>query len=93
MSPAEGALTDAELPEVDFSTFLLSLAHSVFVHLGAADPPAGEKVEINLPIARQTIDLIALLADKTRGNLTGAEERLLEQILDDVRSRYAQAEK
>lgn len=86
MSSSGGA--DAELPEVDFSTFLLSLAHSAFVHLGVADPPPGESAEVNLPLARQTIDLIALLSEKTKGNLTGAEERLLTQILDDVRSRY-----
>lgn len=86
MSGSGGA--DAELPEVDFSTFLLSLAHSALVHLGVAEPPPGESAEVDLPLARQTIDLIAILSDKTKGNLTGAEERLLAQILDDVRSRY-----
>ncbi len=86
MSGSGGA--DAELPEVDFSTFLLSLAHSALVHLGVAEPPPGESAEVDLPLARQTIDLIALLSDKTKGNLTGAEERLLSQILDDLRSRY-----
>lgn len=86
MSDSGGA--DAELPEVDFSTFLLSLAHSALVHLGVAEPPPGEFAEVDLPLARQTIDLIALLSDKTKGNLTGAEERLLSQILDDLRSRY-----
>lgn len=88
MSGVEGASREADLPEVDFSTFLLSLAHSVLVHLGVAEPPDGEPVEINRPLARQTIDLLALLAEKTRGNLTGSEERLLEQVLYDVRSHY-----
>jgi hypothetical protein len=83
-----------ELPEVDFSTFVLSLAHSVLVHLGVAAAPEGETVERNLPFARQTIDLLGMLAEKTKGNLTGAEEHLLEQLLIDVRSHYAaQAEK
>lgn len=81
------------MPEVDFSTFLLSLAHSVLVHLGVANAPGGEVVERNLPLARQTIDLLGLLDEKTKGNLTGAEERLLEQLLIDVRSRYEEAEK
>jgi Domain of unknown function (DUF1844) len=81
-----------ELPEVDFSTFVLSLAHSVLVHLGQVPPPPGETVtSVNLLLARQTIDLLTLLADKTKGNLTGAEERLLEQLLYDVRSRYVEA--
>lgn len=93
MSAAEGAATDVGLPEVDFSTFLLSLAHSVFVHLGVAEPPPGETAEVDLPLARQTIDLLALLSEKTRGNLTGAEEHLLEQILYDVRSRYVELSK
>jgi Domain of unknown function (DUF1844) len=62
----------------------------VMVHLGVAEAPQGERVERNLPLARQTIDLLELLADKTKGNLTGAEERLLEQVLLDVRSRYAE---
>lgn len=93
MSETEGAGIDAELPDVDFSTFLLSLAHSVFVHLGVAEPPAGETAELDLHLARQTIDLLALLGEKTRGNLSGAEERLLEQILDDVRARYAAVKK
>jgi hypothetical protein len=79
-----------ELPEVDFSTFLLSLAHSILVHLGEASPPGGEHVEPDLLLARQTVELLGLLRDKTKGNLTGAEERLLEQLLVDVRSRYAE---
>lgn len=93
MNEGESGGTEAELPEVDFSTFLLSLAHSVLVHLGVAEPPPGETAEINLPLARQTIDLIALLSEKTKGNLSGAEERLIEQILYDVRSHYVDASK
>lgn len=89
MTETPGSPND-ELPEVDFSTFLLSLAHSVLVHLGTARLPEGEEVEVNLPLARQTIDLLGLLAEKTKGNLSGAEERLLEQLLSDVRSRYAE---
>jgi len=78
----------SELPAVDFSTFVLSLGHSVLVHLGDAPDPSGATSEPNLLIARQTIDLIALLAEKTKGNLTGEEERLMEQTLYDLRSRY-----
>lgn len=85
---------DAALPAVDFSTFVLSLAHSALVHLGVApDPATGKEHPPNLPLARQTIDLVSLLADKTRGNLSGEEERLLEQLLYDLRLRYVEVAK
>jgi hypothetical protein len=83
----------SELPAVDFSTFLLSLGHSVLVHLGDAPDPSGNKGEPNLLLARQTIDLISLLSEKTKGNLTGEEERIVEQLLYDLRSRYVEASK
>ncbi len=77
-----------ELPAVDFSTFVLSLGHSALVHMGEAPDFNGEKSPKHLELARQTIDLIALLCEKTKGNLTGEEERLIEQLLYDLRSRY-----
>lgn len=90
----EGVPTEGELPDVDFSTFALSLAHSALVHLGVApDPATGLAQTPSLPLARQTIDLIALLAEKTKGNLTGEEERLIEQLLYDLRVRYVEAAK
>jgi hypothetical protein len=85
--------SNQDLPAVDFSTFLLSLAHSALVHLGEAPDPSGEKVEPNLLLARQTIDLIHILSEKTKGNLTGEEERIMEQLLYDLRSRYVDASK
>lgn len=80
-----------DLPAVDFSTFVLSLGHSVLVHLGDAPDPSGTTLGKDLLLARQTIDLIALLAEKTKGNLTGEEERLMEHTLYDLRSRYIKA--
>lgn len=79
-----------ELPGIDFSTFVLSLGHSVLVHLGVAPEPDGRTAESNLPLARQTIDLIALLSEKTKGNLSGEEERIVEQLLYDLRSRFVE---
>jgi len=85
---------DEALPSIDFSTFVLSLSHSAFVHLGEApDPETGKAAPQNLPMARQTIDLIGLLEEKTKGNLTGDEERLLHQILYDLRLRYVELTK
>jgi hypothetical protein len=81
------------LPRVDFATFVLSLSHSALVHLGEAPNPETGNVEKNLPLARQTIDLIAMLEEKTRNNLTGDEERLIGQILFDLRMRYVEMSK
>jgi len=80
----------AELPQIDFSTFILSLSHSGFVHLGDAPSPDGQARETNLVLVRQTIDLLDLLSEKTKGNLTGEEERLLSHILYELRMRYVE---
>ena len=84
---------DDPLPGIDFSTFILSLSHSVLVHLGDAPPLDGNKPKGNLPLARQTIDLLAILQEKTKNNLTGAEERLLDQALFDLRLRFVEVAK
>ena len=76
-------------PGIDFSTFMISLGSSALVHLGdAADPTSGEKARPDLPMAQQSIDLLALLQEKTRGNLTADEARFLETLLYDLRMRY-----
>lgn len=77
-------------PPIDFSTFILSLSTSVMVHLGEAPAPDGQ-TDKNLEMARQVIDIIALLQEKTRGNVTPDEQQLLEQLLYDLRLRYVKA--
>jgi len=79
----------AGFPAIDFATFVLSLSHSALVHMGDAPDPEGKR-SINLPLARQTIDLLNMLVDKTRGNLSGPEERILGQALYDLRLRYVE---
>ncbi len=81
------------LPQIDFSTFILSLSHSAYVHMGDVSLPDGERLEKDLPLARQTIDILSILSDKTKGNLTGDEERLLEQVLYELRMRYLEVSK
>ncbi len=81
------------LPRIDFATFILSLSHSALMHLGEAPNPETGKVEQNLPLARQTIDLIGMLEEKTKGNLAGDEERLVGQILFDLRMRFVELSK
>lgn len=81
------------LPTIDFATFVLSLSHSALMHLGEAPHPDTNQVEANLPLAKQNIDLLGLLEEKTKGNLTGDEERLLAQVLFDLRMRYVERSK
>lgn len=82
---------DADYPPIDFNTFVLSLSTSALVNMGTVpDPTTGQK-QVELPLARQTIDLLAVLEHKTQGNLTGEEERLLGQVLYDLRTRYMKA--
>jgi hypothetical protein len=79
------------LPEVNFSSFVLSLSSSILLHLGEiADPQSGEKKK-DLALAKQTIDIVNLLKDKTKGNLTEEEQNLLEHILYDMRMRFVKA--
>jgi hypothetical protein len=81
----------APLPEVNFVTFLLSLSTSALIQLGEIEDPAAKQPVKNLPLAKQTIDLIGMLKEKTKGNLTSDEDRLMENILFDLRMRYVKA--
>ncbi len=76
------------MPPIDFNTFVLSMASATFIDLGEIEGPDGKKHPPNLHVARHHIDLLAMLAEKTRGNLTGEEERLLIQVLHDLRMRF-----
>ena len=68
---------------VTFIGFVVSLAHTAAVHFGdVPDPVSGETMPSNLPAAQQMIDILALLEEKTRGNLTAEERNLLDQILE-----------
>ena len=82
---------DAKKGTIDFYTFVLSLGSSAFVHLGdAPHPETGKPVEPDLLVAKQTIDIIAMLQDKTKGNLTEEEARFLDTLLTDLRIRFVQ---
>jgi hypothetical protein len=84
--PAAGE--EAQLPEVNFSTFIFSLSSSALLHFGEIqDPTTGEKKK-NLPMAKHTIDILAMLEEKTQGNLSPDEEQLVQNILYDLRIRY-----
>ena len=86
--PSDDQAKDFALPKIDFSTFILTLNSSALVQLGMLEDPAtGQKVK-NLPLAKQTIDLLALLEEKTKGNLTTDEDNILKNILYELRMFY-----
>jgi len=78
----------ANLFEMDFSTFILSLATSAQVHLGIVANPASGKQEKDMPLAKQTIDILGILEKKTTGNLNDDEKKLLSHLLYDLRMIY-----
>jgi hypothetical protein len=79
-------------PQIDFATFVLSLGSSVLAYLGEMDGTDG-KVERDLPLAKQSLDLLGLIQEKTKGNLDAAEEKLLGSLLYDLRIKYVDAVK
>ena len=89
--PQESIHQEDSLPEVNFVGFLLSLSTSALIQLGVIEDPISKKADKNLPLAKQTIDLIGVLKDKTKGNLTPEEERFIEHLLYDLRMRYVKA--
>lgn len=93
----EGKVPDQEgkcvMPEVTFSTFVMSLNTSVLYHLGEMpDPETGQKI-VNLELARHAIDTLVVLDQKTKGNLTEEEAELMRNILYDVKMRFVNAVK
>ena len=71
---------------IDFITFVLSLAASTMIHLGEQED--GSPGPVNLPLAKQSIDIISMLRERTRGNLTDEESRTIEHVLYDLRMRF-----
>jgi hypothetical protein len=81
------------LPEVNFNSLIFSLSSSALLNIGEiADPHTGEK-KADLPLAKHAIDTIAMLKEKTKGNLTEEEQRLMDSVLTDLRWRYVKAAK
>jgi hypothetical protein len=87
----DASVKEEALPEVDFNSFIFSLSTSALIQLGEIEDQFTQKSAKNLPLAKQTIDLIGMLKEKTKGNLTPQEERVIEGILYDLRMRYVKA--
>ncbi len=89
VTPPAGATA---LPVVDFHTFVLSLGSSALLHLGEIEHPDVGATQKDLPLAKHTIDILVMLEQKTKGNLTPAEEKLIQSLLYDLRLRYVEAQ-
>jgi len=91
--PAADPDANPDAAAINFVGFVLSLAHTAAVHFGdVPDPFSGAKAEANLVAAQQMIDILALMEEKTRGNLTAEERQLIEQVLFELRLRYVEAQ-
>jgi len=84
----DGSTEETLLPEVNFPTFIMSLNASALFNLGIIEDPATGQSAKNLPMAKQTIDILSMLEEKTRGNLTKDEAEILKNILYDLRIAY-----
>ena len=78
----------APLPEVTFSTFVLSLASSALVHLGEVPNPETGSTSRSEDLARNAIDLLTMLDDKTRNGLTPDESKLMRDVLYELRMKF-----
>jgi hypothetical protein len=91
--PASDEEAPQALPPLDFSTFILSLASTAMVHLGQLPGPETDGVKRDLPAAKQAIDMLTMLEEKTRGNLDESEQKLVQTVLYDLRVAYVDATK
>ena len=76
------------LPEINFPSLIFSLSSTALFHLGELPDPQTHEKKKDLPLAKHAIDTIAMLKEKTAGNLTGDEEKFIENVLTDLRLRY-----
>lgn len=82
-----------QFPEINFATFVASLNASALLQLGAIEDPSTGQKNKNLPMAKQTIDILNMLQEKTAGNLSEEEDNLLKNILYDLRLMYVKEKK
>ena len=90
-TPPPEAAPPQDLPPVDFAAFVMMLVNNVMVFLGQVPNPLTQQPQVDLAQAKQTIDTIMMLREKTRGNLTAEEERFLQELLPQLQMAYVQA--
>ncbi len=88
VSETKTAPQSTSMPKINFATFIVSLNHSALVHLGVVEDPTSGSKSKNLELAKQTIEIIAMLETKTKGNLTEEEAGMIKSLLYDLRMIY-----
>jgi hypothetical protein len=86
--PRDASGEEQAYPPIDFPNFILSLSTTAMYHFGDFPDPATGETRRNLSAAKQTIDILGMLRDKTEGNLKDEEKQLLEGLLFELRMRY-----
>jgi len=87
-SPPDESDQHPPMPEINFSTFVISLNASALLHLGAIEDPTTGKKDKDLLMAKQTIDILSMLKEKSAGNLSSDEENLIKSIIYDLKMIY-----
>ena len=90
-SPQESNDPQEELPSINFPAFIISLSTQALMHLGEISNPVTGKVEKDVAVAKQTIDIIGMLSEKSKGNLDDTEEQLVQEVLYNLRMTYVEA--
>ena len=87
-TPETAANQEADYPPINFTNFVFSLSTSAFFHFGDFPDAKGGKAQKNLPAAKQTIDILDMLHEKTKGNLDENENKLIQSVLYELKMRY-----
>jgi hypothetical protein len=80
-------------PKIDLTTFFLSISSAAFMGLGLVPPAEGQEPQVDLELAKQNIDLLELMQEKTKGNRSPEEDRLIDQLLFETRMRFVETQK
>ena len=81
------------MKQIDFTTFVLSISSAAFMGLGVVQQPGSSKFEVDLELAKHNIDLLELMKEKTKGNLSTDEEKLLDHVLLETRMKFVEVKK
>jgi hypothetical protein len=83
----------AEIHKIDLTTFFLSISSAAFMGLGLVSPDGQSEPRVDLELAKQNIDLLELMQEKTKGNRTPEEDRLIDQLLFETRMRFVEVQR
>lgn len=93
LAQQEAQAKPEQLPEASFADLLNLVAIQAMVGLGLVSGPGGERMPPNLPVAKHFIDVMEVLEQKTRNNLTPEEQQLLQKVIHDMRMGFVELAK